>query len=126
MPHVRVTRPGHPTTLPVALRDRHVRPELLARLIQEPRQVPRITHRQLALAGHPDRFRGAGHQVRVLVLLTLTLTDQVAEHPDRLRAARYVRDHGSPPVAIRERPRIVRPHACRPLSTVTAWMSPAL
>ena len=72
MPHVRVVCPHDPSLL-VTLGDRYACPELLARLIEEPRQLPRIASRQLAPPGHPDRFGRPGDQVGMLVLLTLAL-----------------------------------------------------
>src|SRR5450755_1893123 len=97
MPHVRVTRPDHPPCLLVALGDRHLSAELLAWLVEEPRELAGVGDAQLAITRDPDRFRGAGHQVWVLVLLALALPDQVAQHPGRLRAARHVRDHRNRP-----------------------------
>src|SRR5450755_590664 len=97
MPHVRVTRPDHPPCLLVALGDRHLSAELLAWLVEEQRELAGVGDAQLALARDPDRFRGAGHQVWVLVLLALALPDEVAQHPGRLAATRHVWDHGNHP-----------------------------
>jgi hypothetical protein len=78
MPHVRVTR-ADDTALLVALGDHHPRAELLAWLVEEPHQLAGVGGAELALARDPDRFRRAGHQVRVLVLLALALSDQLEE-----------------------------------------------
>ena len=96
---MRVARADHPAVL-VALGDRHLRAERLARLVEEPRQRDRVASARAARASrHPDRLRRAGDQVRVLVLLALALPDQVEQHPVRLAAAGDVRDHRRTPVS---------------------------
>ena len=101
VPHVRVPRAGQAPVL-VALGDRHLRAELLPRLIEEPRQRDRVgAVEQLRTLRHPDRLGRAGDQVRVLVLLALALPDQVEQHAVRLAAAGDVRDHRRTPVSCR-------------------------
>ena len=119
VPHVRVTRPDHPAVC-------SSRSATVTRVPNCSRGSSRnrasspasalLSSRSLAILTASGR---PGHQVRVLVLLALALPDQVAQHPDRLRAARHVRDHGAAS-ATRERPGPVNLHACRPLSILTA------
>ena len=92
--------PDHPAVL-VALGDRHLGAERVPRLIEEPRQRNCVAAVEKPPLPHPDRLRRPGDQVRVVVLLTLALADQVDQHPVCLAAAGDVGDHRLTPVSRR-------------------------